>query len=58
MPVPLTDPTAEPQTLDEVRDWHRGMVEALLERRAGVLRAIIGRPCRCSPIRGDDRIGS
>jgi hypothetical protein len=40
MPVPLTDPTAEPQTLDEVRDWHRGVVEALLERRAGVLRAI------------------
>src|SRR6266542_1678372 len=40
MPVPLTDPTAEPQTLDEVRDWHRGLVEALLEHRAGVLRAI------------------
>lgn len=42
MPVPLTDPTAEPQTLDEVREWHRGMVESLLEHRGGILRAIRG----------------
>ncbi|HEX4797443.1 MAG TPA: hypothetical protein VH370_26855 [Humisphaera sp.] len=42
MPVPLTDPTAEPQTLDEVRDWHGAVAEALLAHRAEVLNAIRG----------------
>jgi hypothetical protein len=41
MPVPLIDPeTAEPQTLSEIRDWHRGMIDALLEQRASVQHAI------------------
>ena len=43
MPVPrLNDETAEPQTLDEVREWHRGVVEALVDQRASALRAIQG----------------
>lgn len=32
--------SAEPQTLDEIRAWHLGMVDALLEQRASVKRAI------------------
>jgi hypothetical protein len=42
MPVPLNDPTAEPQTLDEVREWHRGVVDALIDQRASVHQAIRG----------------
>lgn len=40
MPVPRIPTTHEPQTLDEVRDWHGGMVDALVDQRAAVLRAI------------------
>ncbi len=41
MPVPFfVDETAEPQTLDEIRDWHRGIVDALLGRRTLVQNAI------------------
>lgn len=41
MPVPSADqPSAEPQTLDEILDWHRGVVDALAEQRASVQKAI------------------
>jgi len=41
MPVPsINHETAELQTLDEIRDWHRGIVDALVERRASVYHAI------------------
>ena len=41
MPVPSTKyPTGEPQTLDEIRDWHRGMIDALVGQRTAVLGAI------------------
>jgi hypothetical protein len=41
MPVPPAyHQTAEPQTLDEIRDWHRGVVEALVGQRASVKRAM------------------
>ena len=41
MPIPPVDnKTAERQTLDEIRDWHRGVLEALLMQRGAVLRAI------------------
>ncbi len=41
MPIPLIDRvTAEPQTLDEIRDWHRGIVDALVEQRASIQNAI------------------
>jgi hypothetical protein len=32
--------TSEPQTLDEIRDWHRDIVDALVERRASIQHAI------------------
>jgi len=31
---------AEPQTLDEIREWHSAIVEALVHQRASVLQAI------------------
>jgi hypothetical protein len=41
MPVPSFDhETAEPQTLDEIRDWHSGIVDALVDQRASTQRAI------------------
>lgn len=40
MPVPPIDPTAEPQTLDEILDWHRGIADALISQRATLLNAI------------------
>lgn len=40
MPIPRTDPTAEPQTLDEVHEWHDGVVDALVGHRASVQHAI------------------
>lgn len=41
MPVPSSDhPTAEPQTLDEIREWYRDIVEALAGRRGLVQNAI------------------
>lgn len=41
MPAPrLPDETAEPQTLDEIREWHQGVLEALLAHRASVQLAI------------------
>lgn len=41
MPVPpINYDTAERQTLDEIREWHGGMVDALVDQRAAVLRAI------------------
>jgi hypothetical protein len=41
VPLGPIDPDAgERQTLDEIRDWHRGTVEALVEQRASVARAI------------------
>ena len=41
MPIPRVEyETAEQQTLDEIRDWYRGMLEALLEQRRSLLRAI------------------
>jgi len=41
MPVPLINhATAEPQTLDEIRDWHRGIVDALVDQRTSVQHAI------------------
>lgn len=41
MPIPLTDSaTAEPQTLDEIRDWHRDIVDALIDHRASIQHAI------------------
>lgn len=32
--------SAEPQTLDEILDWHRTIVEALVEQRISVHSAI------------------
>jgi hypothetical protein len=41
MPIPPANhATAEPQTLDEIRDWNRGLNEALVDQRASVLHAI------------------
>jgi hypothetical protein len=41
MRIPLFDRVnAEPQTLDEIRDWHGGIVDALLEQRASILDSI------------------
>ncbi len=41
MPLPPLDPEiGERQTLDEIRNWYRGMVEALVDQRAAVMRAI------------------
>jgi len=41
MPVARTaHETAEPQTLDEIRDWRDGIVGALVDQRASVYRAI------------------
>jgi len=41
MPLGPIDPdTGERQTLDEIRTWHRGMTEALVNQRASVTRAI------------------
>jgi hypothetical protein len=41
MPLPSIDhETAEPQTLDEILYWHGGIVEALIDYRASVQRAI------------------
>ena len=41
MPIPRIDrETAEPQTLDEIRDWHRGIVDALIDQGASVRHAI------------------
>lgn len=41
MPLPsIDDRTGERQTLDEIRDWHRGMVESILNHRASVQQAI------------------
>ncbi|HVB97558.1 MAG TPA: hypothetical protein VNG11_07475 [Chloroflexota bacterium] len=41
MPIPLiVRRTAEPQTLDEIRDWHGGIVDALVEQRASIHYAI------------------
>ncbi|MBL8866265.1 MAG: hypothetical protein KF873_16265 [Gemmataceae bacterium] len=41
MPVPnLNDETAEPQSLDEILDWHSGQVGALIEQRAVTLHAL------------------
>ena len=41
MPLPPIEPDiGERQTLDEIRDWHLGMVEALVDQRAAVLRAV------------------
>jgi hypothetical protein len=40
MPIPkVGNPSAEPQTLDEIVDWHRGVVEALTNEWASVQRA-------------------
>ena len=54
MPLPPIDPeTAEPQTLDEIRDWHRGIVNAVVDRarRCSMPFAGIGRRPQ---IRGHD----
>ena len=41
MPLPPIDhETAEPQTLDEIRNWHRGVVDALVGQRASVQHAV------------------
>ena len=32
--------TGEPQTVDEIRDWHRGVAEALVDQRGSVQQAI------------------
>jgi hypothetical protein len=41
MPVPSIDhESAELQTLDEIRDWHGGVVDALIDQRASVQQAI------------------
>lgn len=39
MPTP-PEASAEPQTLDEILDWHRGLVAALAEQRASAQKAI------------------
>ena len=41
MPIPrLDEETAEPQTLDEIREWWSGVKDALNEQRVAVLHAI------------------
>lgn len=40
MPLPLIAASAERQTLDEIRDWHGGIVEALIYHVASLQRAI------------------
>jgi hypothetical protein len=41
MPIPrLQDETAEPQSLHEIRDWHRCVADSLVIHRGEVLRAI------------------
>lgn len=41
MPIPrLDDETAEPQTLEEIREWCSGVKDALNEQRVAALRAI------------------
>ena len=41
VPVPpVNAENAEPQTLDEILDWHRGIVEALVDQRGAVQRSI------------------
>jgi len=41
MPLPpLESDTAERQTLDEIRDWYRGILDALIEQRANVQHAM------------------
>jgi hypothetical protein len=40
LPVGDRPPEPEPQTLDEILDWHRGIVEALNDQRASVQTAI------------------
>jgi hypothetical protein len=40
MPLPLIAVSAERQTLDEIRDWHGGIVEALVDHLASIRRAI------------------
>jgi hypothetical protein len=41
MPLPpIDDETAEQQTLAEIRHWHRGIIDALLEQHASVQHAI------------------
>ena len=40
MPVPPLGYPPEPQTLNEILDWHRGIVEALTDQRASVQMAI------------------
>lgn len=35
MPLPTVDQdTGEPQTLNEIRDWYRGVADALIHQRA------------------------
>lgn len=42
MPIPrMDDATAEPQTLDEIAEWHQDVADALVARRASTLRAIL-----------------
>ncbi len=41
MPVaPVNHETAEPQTLDEILAWHRGIVDALVDQHASVQHAV------------------
>ena len=41
MPIPPLDvDSAERQTIDEIREWHRGVVEALVRQHASILNAI------------------
>lgn len=41
MPLPPIDrETAELETLDEIRDWHSGIVDALVDQRATVQHAV------------------
>lgn len=41
MPLPPIDPNiGERQTLDEIRDWYRGMYESLVDQRTAVLHAV------------------
>ena len=42
MPIPrLDEETAEPQTLDEIREWYYGVKDALNEQRVAALHAIL-----------------
>ena len=41
MPIPaVVQPSAEPQTLAEILDWHRGIVDAIVEQRTSIRTAI------------------